>query len=144
MPPKSGFRNAPNCCKLKKWQCRHNFPTWRHRQILFKVVLFLLSSLVTGPSFMSISSLVLELWQFSFIRDWPEIRKSEIPPSEFCPISGDWGKLGIPNLARMSLIKYYWMLQNARVTAFTISELLRKNQEGDGGGKFTTPTHPQS
>ena len=35
----------------------------------FDVVLFLLSSLVTGPSFMSISSLVLELWQFSFIRD---------------------------------------------------------------------------
>ena len=49
----------------------------------FDVALFLLSSLVTGSSFMSISSLVLELWQFSFIRDWPEIRKSEIPPSEF-------------------------------------------------------------
>ena len=96
----------------------------------FDVVLFLLSSLVTGPSFMSISSLVLELWQFSFIRDWPEIRKSEIPPSEFCPISGDWGELGIPNLARMSLIKCYWMLQNARVTAFTVSELWRENQHG--------------
>ena len=36
----------------------------------FDPVLFLLSSLVTGPSFMTISSLVLELWQFSFIRDW--------------------------------------------------------------------------
>ena len=91
-------------------------------------VLFLLSSLVTGLSFMSISSLVLELWQFSFIRDWPEIRKSEIPPSEFCPISGDWGKLWIPNLARMSPIKYYWMLQNSRVTALTVFELLRENQ----------------
>ena len=99
----------------------------------FDVVLFLLSSLVTGPSFMSMSSLVLELWQFSFIRDWPEIRKSEIPLSEFLPISGDWGELGMPNLARMSLIKCYWMLQNARVTAFTISELLRENQKG---GKF--------
>ena len=42
-----------------------------------------LSSLVTGASFMSISSLVLELWQFPFIRDWPEIRKLEIPPSQF-------------------------------------------------------------
>ena len=91
----------------------------------FDVVLFLLFFLVTGPSFTSISSLVLELWQFSFMRDWPEIRKSEIPQSEFCPISGDWGKLRIPNLARMSLIKCYWMLQNARVTGFTISELLR-------------------
>ena len=93
----------------------------------FDVVLFLLSSLVTGPSFMSLSSLFLELWQFSFIRDWPEIRKSEILPSEFCPISGDWVGLWIPNLARMSLIECYWMLQNSRVTAFTIFELLRGN-----------------
>ena len=52
-------------------------------------------------------------------------RNPEIPPSEFCPLSEDWGKLGIQNLARMSLIKCYWMLQNARVTGFTISELLR-------------------
>ena len=35
----------------------------------FEVVFFHLSSLVTGPRFISISSLVLELWQFSFIRD---------------------------------------------------------------------------
>ena len=96
----------------------------------FGVILFLLSSLVTGSSFMSISSLVLELWQFSFIWDWPEIRKSEIPPSEFCPISGDWGKLGIPNLAGMSLIKCYWMLENTKFTIFTVSKLLRENQQG--------------
>ena len=43
------------------------------------------------------SWLVLEFWQFLFIRDWPEIRKSEIPQSEFCPISGNWGNLEIPN-----------------------------------------------
>ena len=99
----------------------------------FDVVLFLLSSLVTGRSFMSISSLVLELWQFSFIRDWPEIRKLEIPPSEFCPKSGDW----VPNLARMSLIECYWMLQNSRFAAFTVLELLRENQLG--GSKITLP-----
>ena len=73
---------------------------------------------------MSISSLVLELWQFTFIRNWPEIQKSEIPPSDFCPISGDWGELGKPNLA---WIKFYLMLQKA----FTVSELLRENQQGD-------------
>ena len=121
--------------KLEKRQWRHNFPTWHHRQVLFGVVfwrffLFFLSCLVTGPSFMSISSLVLELWQFSFIRDWPEIRKSDITPSEFCPISGDRGELGMPNLARMSLMKYYRILQNARVTAFIASELSRENQQG--------------
>ena len=96
--------------------CRHDI-----------IVLYLLSSLVSGPRFMSISSLVQELWQFTFIRDWPEILKSGIPLSEFCPISGDWGELGIPNLAKMSLIKCYYKLQNVKVTAFTVSELLREN-----------------
>ena len=89
---------------------------------------------------MSISSLVLELWQFPFIRVWPEIWKSEIPPSEFFPISGDLGKLGIPNLARTSLIKCYWMLQNARVLNFTVSELLKKT----GEVKLPSPLTPRN
>ena len=99
--------------------------TWPHLY-LFEGVLFLLSSLVTGPSFMSISSLVLWLWQLSFIRDWPEIRITRL---EFSPISGHRGKLGIPDLVWISLIKFYWMLQNGRVTAFTVSELLRENRQ---------------
>ena len=53
----------------------------------FDVAVFILSSKVTGPSFMSISWLVLELRQFSVIKDWPEIGKSEIPLSEFSQIS---------------------------------------------------------
>ena len=53
--------------------------------INFYDVAFLSSSLVTGPSVMSVSLVVLEFWQFLFIRVWPEIWKSEIPPSEFCP-----------------------------------------------------------
>ena len=111
---------------------------------VFDVVLFLLSSLVTDPSFMSISPLVLELWQFSFIKDWPEIQKSKIPPSEICPISGDWPKLGIPNLSWMYLIKSYWMLQYSRVTAFTVSpELLKETQqEGGGSGWWNYPPPP--
>ena len=55
--------------KSEKWQRRHNLPTWRHHQFFF-VTMFLLSSLGTGPSFMSTSLLVLELWQFSFIWNW--------------------------------------------------------------------------
>ena len=89
---------------------------------------FFLLILFTGQSFISISSLVLELWRFLFIKDWPEIRKLEITPSEFCPISRD--KLEIPNLARLFTLKCYWKLQNARFKAFTISELLRENQQG--------------
>ena len=48
-------------------------------------------------------------------------------PSEFFPMAGDWVKLGIPNLSRMSLIKIQLTLQNAKVTASTVSELLREN-----------------
>ena len=110
--------------------------------IFFDVFLFLLLIVVTSESFMSLSSLVLELWQFLFIRDWREIRKSKIPPSEFCPMSGDCSKYGISNLAQTSPIKCYWMLQNTRVTTFTVAELLRENQqEGEGGrGGKITPT----
>ena len=61
-------------------------------------VLFLLSSLVTCPSFMSISSPVQELRQFLFIRNWPEIRKLEIPPI--------WVLPNIWRLGRVKNIKY--------------------------------------
>ena len=94
------------------------------------VAVFLLSGLVTGPGFMAISLLGMELWQFLFIRDWSKIWKSKVPFSEFCPIPGDWGELGIPNLAWMFLRTSYWMLQNCRVTACTVSELIRENQQG--------------
>ena len=86
-----------------------------------------MSSLVTDRSFMSISLLVMDLGQFLLVRDWREIRKSEIPPSTFCPISRDCDELGIPNLVQVSLIKNYSLRQNARVTAFTVSESLREN-----------------
>ena len=41
----------------------------------------------------------------------------------------------IPNLAQIFLINCYSMLQNVRVTAFTVSELSRDNQQG---GKVTS------
>ena len=93
----------------------------------FDVAVIFLSVLVTGPNFVSISWLVQELWQFLGIKDWPEIWKSEILASEFCPIFEDWGKLGIPNLAGVPLIKCYWMLQKASVTGFTVSEWQYQN-----------------
>ena len=141
--PESGLRTAPNWPEIRKMTMTSQFSDMTSTSNFFDVVLFLLSSLVTGPSFMPISSLVLELWQFSFIRDWPEIRKLEIPPSKFCPIFGEWDKSGIPNLVRFSLIKCYLMLQNARVTAFTVTELLRENQQGGGGVKLPYPHPPR-
>ena len=90
---------------------------------------------------MSMLSLALELENF-FIKVWPEIEKFELPPSEFCPISGDWGKLEIANLAQISLMKCHWMLQNASVTAFSVSELLKENQQGEGELTPPPPPHP--
>ena len=97
--------------------------------IFFDVDLFYIQILVTAASFISISPLVLQLWHFSFIRDLTRNPESGKPPSEFCLISKNWGKSGTTNLARMFLIKYYWMPQNTRVSVFTVSELLRENQQ---------------
>ena len=72
----------------------------------------------------------LEFGQFSFVRDWRNIQNSEIPPSKFCPISGDWSELAIPNLAQMSLMKCYWILQNARVQHLTFWVIKRKTNRG--------------
>ena len=101
--------------KLEKWQWCHNLLTRCHHQIFLKL-LFLLLSLVSGLSFMLMSLSALVLQQSSLTKDWPEIQKLEIPLFEFCSKSGDWGKLGIPNLTLISLMKCYRMLQNAMVT----------------------------
>ena len=42
------------------------------------------------------------------------------PPSEVCTITGDCGKLEIPNLAWIFLMKIYLMLQNVRFTVFIV------------------------
>ena len=81
------------------------FPDMMSSLISFKISIFLLPSLSVGKSLTSISWLLLELWQISFIKDWPEIVKPEIPLSEFCEISGELGVLRITYLAQMSLIK---------------------------------------
>ena len=57
------------------------------------------------------------------------MRKSEKRSSEICQISGNLGELGILDFAWMSLIKFYRMLKSARVTDFTVFELLRENQQ---------------
>ena len=81
-----------DCSKLViNWKNSNDVTIFRHdvSSRFFDAVLFLLSSWVTGPSFMSISSLVLELGQFSFISDWPEMRKLKIPLSNKMLLN-DW------------------------------------------------------
>ena len=85
----------PDCSKLAvNWKNDNDVTFFKHDVIVnffWRCFVFLVK-LVTGPCFMSMSSLVLELRHIPFIKDWPEIRKSEIPPSEFCPIPGHWGE----------------------------------------------------
>ena len=61
------------------------------------------------------------------------------PVGVLCNISRDWGKLCMPNLTQMSLIKSY----KARVTAFIgLQRLLTDIERKPAGdlGKNTTPT----
>ena len=53
------------------------------------------SSLVTGPKFHT--NIIGSGFGTIFVRDLT--RRSGILSFEFCPISRDWGELGIPNMA---------------------------------------------
>ena len=57
----SGLQTAPNEPKIRKMIMTSQFSDMTSSSVYFDVALFLLSKVVTGPSFMSISSLVLEL-----------------------------------------------------------------------------------
>ena len=92
----------------------------------FDVPLFLFSSLVTGPSFNIITgSRVMTIFFYKGLTRKPEIANT---PVWVLPNIWRLGKLGISNLAWMSLMKCYWLLQNARITVFTVSQLLQENQ----------------
>lgn len=98
--------------------------------------MFLLSLLAIVASFILISELLL--WSYGNVRDWLEIPEPEIWESR-----NIW-RLGWVE-SRISLMKCYWILQNTRVAAFTVSELIKESQHGLGGGegvggKITTHT----
>ena len=69
MRPESGFWIAPNWLQVGKLTMALQFSDMTLLSNFIDFVLFLLSSLVTVPSFISISLLFLELCQFIFIRD---------------------------------------------------------------------------
>ena len=119
----SGIRLPDYWKSTINWKNNTNVIICYHNVIvnIFNVIVFFLSSVFTGSSFLLISLLVLKIWRFLFIRDWPETRELEIAPSKFHRISEDWNNLGILNLIGMFAME---SLQNIRFTAFTVSELL--------------------
>ena len=82
--------------KSEKWQWHHNllknFWCCCVSLVMFSYWSKFHVSIITGSGVMTIY----------FIRDWPQVWKSEICLSKFCVISGGWSKLGIPNVAQMS------------------------------------------
>ena len=123
------------------------FPDIMLSSNFFEVALFLLSDLVTGPSFMSISWLILELWQFSFIANCPEIQNSELPPSKVWSKSGDWG-LGRVRDTKFAKNVSNKMLLNAGkchgYSFYNFGVIKRKPSGlggGGGGGRITFPRY---
>ena len=104
MRPESGLRIAQNCSKLAINRKNNNDVTicWQTSSSnFFDVVLFLLSTLVTGPKLMSVSSLLPELLQFLFYKGLtrnPEIGNTLV-----------WV---LPNI---------WRLEQVRVTKFEMN-----------------------
>ena len=112
--------------------------TWRHRQTFWRSFVSLVKcsqwskfhvNIITDFGVMSISF-------YKGLTRNPEIGNT---PVCVLPNTLGLGRVRIPNLARTRLIKCYWMLRNARVTVFILSELFRENQQG---GKITLPPPP--
>ena len=121
----SGIRYL-DCSNLAKNQKNRNDVTifWHDVIIGFSdVVLFLLSNLVTGPSFMSISSLVLKLWQFckgltrnSEIRNTPiwvlpnTRRLEQVMDTKFCTNVSNRISLNAANFQGYSFYRF-WVIK---------------------------------
>ena len=126
----------PDCSKLAINRKNDNDVTVSQQDAVanfFDVNVFFLSSLVIGPSFMSISLLVLEIWQFSFYKGLARnLEVGNIPVWAF------------PKIWRLGWIRDTKFRTNVNecckmpVTSFTISELLKENQQGEGVGKITS------
>ena len=136
MRPKCGFWIVINWSQIGKMAMLQLFDM-TSSSIFFDVILFDLPILVTVPSFMSISSLVLELTMpISFYKRLT--RNLEIGNTPVWVLPTIWRMGPVTNIKfgtnvsnkMASLIKCYWMLQSARVKTFTVSELWRENQQG--------------
>ena len=134
MSPESGFQKAPNWPKIGKM----TMTSWIHHQIFWCLFVSLVQFSYWSRFHVYIigASGVMTIFFYEGLNKNPDIRNT---PSEFCQMSGDWRNFMVLNLAQISLMRCYWTLQNVRVKAFTISEVLRENQQ-EGGRVKCPPT----
>ena len=121
------------------WKNGNDVTIFRH-DVIVKYVWRCLDSLVNFsylPKFhvnIIIGSGVMSISFYKGLTRNPEIGNN---PVRVLPNIWKLGQVKKKILAQTSRIRFYWILQNARVAPFTISELLRENNKGV---KLPSPT----
>ena len=120
----------PDCSKLTtNLKNTNDAIIYRHNLIInfFDVVLFVLSGLVSGPSFMLTSSLVLEFWQVLAIKGLT--KNPEIENIPVWDLSNIWrqGQFRDTKSSMSASNKMLVIVQNARFTGLFLSYLEKQN-----------------
>ena len=118
----------PDCSKfghkLEKWQWRHNLSTWGHSQVFWHChVSFVKFSYWSKFHFIIIAgSRVMTNFFYKGLTRNPEIGNN---PAWVLPNIWTLAQVSDTKFATnlSNVMKCYWMLQNARFTAFIVSEL---------------------
>ena len=126
-------------CKKSAFFCQNStFTQVNGLRSVTDFLLLLLLSLVTGPSLMSISFLVLELWQFLFIKGL-----TRIPEIGNTPV---WVLLNIWRLGRVRNTKFgtnvsnKMLLNPAKCQGYSFWVIKGKPTGGEGRGKIAPHT----
>ena len=135
MRPESGSQIAPTWPQIGKITIMSQFSDMTSSSKFFDVVLFLLWSLITGLSFMSIPSLVVELWQFSFIRDW----NTEIENTPLWVLPNIWrlGQVGDSKFGTKVSNKILLNAAKCQGCSFHVFWVIKAKRTG--GSKITPP-----
>ena len=114
--PESGFWTAPNWPKIRKMTISDK--TSSSNFFDFVSLSKIHVNIITG-------SVIMTIFFYKGLTRNPEIGNTPV-----WVLANIWrlGWVRIPNFAQISPMKFYWILQ--KVTAFTVSELLRENQHG--------------
>ena len=103
------------------------------RWSLFDVIVFFFLRLESGLSFMILSVLVLELWQYLLKQIWPKIWELQTPRPKSCTTFWNWKELGISKLPWVFPMSSYYMLVVTWLLLTFLSYLRIANKSGKLG-----------